>query len=605
MKFGGQWRRLGLQALNYGNGLRMNFAKKFTQGPDPTRPATGSGSALADLLLGVPDSGSATLAGPAGLFLDYFGAFVQDDWRVAPNLVLNLGLRIEHESGLREEADRFAVGWDRLSPFPVQVDAPPGVREFLPGFPLTGGLMYAGLDGNPTHQWNPPAMKPGPRLGFAYSLNPRTVVRGGFAVFWAPYAIPLGTGASETGTYGYTAVTNFSGSVDGITPPEAVASNPFPDRILLPVGNANGRLQNIGGDVFFNDQHRDSPYISKWSLDLQRDVVKDLVLKAGYVGSKGSNLPIGGTLNSSININQLADPFLELGEALNRKYENPFFGDGRFGSFSGERTLPLGQLLRPFPHFRNVYARHASAGRSMYHALRLEMERRFSSRWGARVNYTYTRHRDSVYEANTLLETLTRSAYNTPDGCASGKCPALESDYSFSRLHAPHLVNLNLMYQTKGRNPVLAGWTISTVTILRSGFPLVITQNENPLSAYGFSHQRPANALVAAGGDPASNFDRYVLPGSLQPTEGLRLSKAPHTTDAVRSPALFNWDVSLEKTTPLFDDVTLSLRFEFVNVLNNVNWRGPRTVYGSDNFGSIPGTRGFPRTFQMMTRIAF
>ena len=83
------------------------------------------------------------------------------------------------------------------------------------------------------------------------------------------------------------------------------------------------------------------------------------------------------------------------------------------------------------------------------------------------------------------------------------------------------------------------------------------------------------------------------------------MSAAPHTTDVVRSPALFNWDVSLEKSTPLFEDVTLSLRFEFINLMNNVNWRGPRTVFGSDNFGSIPGTRGFPRTFQMMTKIVF
>ena len=605
LKFGGQWRRLGLHTVNYGHGLTLNFAKRFTQGPDPARPETGSGSALADLLLGIPDSGTATLAVPADLFLDYFGGFFQDDWRATSKLVLNLGLRVEHETGLQEDSHDFAVGWDRQNTFPLQVNLPPELDGTLPGFPLKGGLMYAGVDGNPTHQWNPPPIKLGPRLGFAYSLNAKTVLRGGFAVFWAPYAIPLGTGASEIGTYGYTAVTNLSASVDGITPPEATASNPFPQGILDPVGNANGRLQNIGGDVYFNDQYRDSPHINKWSLDLQRDIGRKVAAKVGYVGSRGSNLPIGGTLNSVININQLADPYLALGDRLNEEYANPFLGDSRFGAFSEQPSLPLGQLLRPFPHFRNVYARHVSAGKSLYHALRFELERRFNRDWGARVNYTHTRHHDNVYEANTLLESLTGTVYNTPDGCALGKCPMLQSDFSLSRLHTPHLVNLNLMYQTRGSNSLLAGWAISMATILRSGFPLVISQNENPLSAYGFSHQRPANALVSTGGDPSRNPDRYVVPGSLQPTQGLQLSAAPHTTDVVRSPALFNWDVSLEKSTPLFEDVTLSLRFEFINLMNNVNWRGPRTVFGSDNFGSIPGTRGFPRTFQMMTKIVF
>ncbi len=605
LKLGGQWRRLGLHTVNYGHGLALNFAKKFTQGPNPARPETGSGSALAELLLGIPDGGTATLALPADLFLDYFGGFFQDDWRATSNLVLNLGLRVEHETGLQEDSNDFTVGWDRRSPFPAQVDPPPALEGSLPGFPLKGGLMYAGLDGNPAHQWNPPPVKLGPRLGFAYTLDPETVLRGGFAVYWAPYAIPLGSGASEIGTYGYTAVTNVAASVDGITPPEATAANPFPDGILDPVGNSNGRLQNIGGDVYFNDQHRDSPYIKKWSLDLQRDIGREVAMKVGYVGSQGADLPIGGTLNSVININQLADPYLALGDRLNEQYANPFRGDSRFGSFAGDRTLPLGQLLRPFPHFRNVYARHVSAGKSLYHALRFELERRFNRDWGARVNYTHTRHRDNIYEANTLLESLTPAVYNTPDGCAFGKCPVLHADYSLSRLHAPHLVNLNLMYQTRGRHKLVAGWAVSMATILRSGFPLVITQNENPLSAYGFSHQRPANDLVTAGGDPGSNFDRYVMAGSLTPTDGLRLSEAPHTTDAVRSPALVNWDVSVEKTTRLSEDVTLSLRFEFINLLNNVNWRGPRTVYGSDNFGSIPGTRGFPRTFQMMTKIVF
>ena len=605
LKYGGQWRRLGLRTFHFGNGFSLRFGKRFTQGPNPTSPEVGSGNALADLLVGVPADGNATLGAQADLFLDYFGGFVQDDWRVAPNLVLNLGLRIERETGLKEDTNDFAVGWERTQPFPVQAALAPEIETSLPGFPLRGGLMYAGVDGNPTHQWNPPPVKVGPRIGFAYSLSAGTVLRGGYAVFWAPYAIPSGTGASEIGTYGYTAVTNVETSIDGITPPEASASNPFPHGILDPVGNANRRLQNIGGEVYFNDQYRDSPYIQKWSLDLQRNIGNTTVVKAGYVGSKGTSLPIGGTLNSVININQLPDSYLALGDQLNEPYANPFYGNSSFGSFALETTLPLGQLLRPYPHFRNVYARHASAGKSFYNSLRLELEKRFSARWGARLNYTFTKHMDNIYESNTLMESETDTAYNTPDECAFQKCPVLEQDYSPSILHVPHNVNLNLMYQLPGKHRLLGGWTASLSSTARSGFPLVITQNANPLSAYGFSHQRPAKTEVSGGGDPADNVSQYVTAGSVAPTQGLQLSSAPRTTTTARTPRLVNWDVALEKSTSIFEGANLTLRFEFINILNGVNWRGPSTVFGTSEFGRIDGNRGFPRTFQFMTRVTF
>lgn len=609
VKYGAQWRRLGLHSVGFGNGFRLGFARRFTQGPDPARPDTGSGSGLADLLLGIPDGGSATLAAPANVYLDYFGGFFQDDWRVTPRLVLNLGMRVERESGLREDSDEFTVGWERKAEFPEQVDPGPGLEGTLPGFPLRGGLMYAGVDGNRTHQWDPPRAKLGPRIGFAYSLAANTVIRGGFAVFWAPYAIPSGTGASHLGTYGYTAVTNLARSVDGITPPEATASRPFPRGIQSPVGNSNGRFQNVGGDVYFNEQFRESPVIYKWSVDLQRRLARDIALKAGYLSSRGVDLPIGGTNNSRVNINQLADAYIPLGDRLNESHPNPFYGRSAFGSFAAVPTLPLGQLLRPFPHFRNVYARHVSAGKSQYHSLRLELEKRFQKHWGTRVNYTLTHHKDNIYEANTLLQSVsgvTDTIYNTPDGCAYGRCPVMEEDYSWSNLHVPQQLNLNFIWAPAIRGRwLLGGWTASMATVLRSGFPLAVTQNENPLSAFGFGYQRPETAEVSGGGDPDGNTVAYISSGAVRPTSGLQISSAPRTTASARSPVLVNWDIAFQKTIQLSERASLLLRLEFINMFNNVNWNGPLTVFGLDNFGSISGVRGFPRTFQLMTKVVF
>ena len=466
--------------------------------------------------------------------------------------------------------------------------------------------MYAGVDGNPTHQWNPPPIKLGPRIGFAYSLGGGTVLRGGYAVFWAPYAIPSGTGASEIGTYGYTAVPNVETSVDGITPPEASASNPFPYGILDPVGNAKGRLQNVGGDVYFNEQFRDSPYIQKWSLDLQRNVGRALVAKAGYVGSHRYQFADRGDP-------QLGDqhqPTARLvpcarGTVERTPIQTPSTATRSSGPSPTARPFRSGNSCDPTRTSATFYARHVSAGKSLYNSLRLELEKRFSDRWGARINYTFTRHLDNIYESNTLTESETGTAYNTPDACAVRKCPVLEQDYSPSILHVPHSLNLNLMHQLPGMARLLGGWTASLSSTARSGFPLVITQNSNPLSAYGFSHQRPTNAEVSGGGDPAGSVSRYLTAGSLVPTQGLQLSSAPRTTTAARTPRLVNWDVALEKSTTISEGANLMLRFEFINIFNGVNWRGPSTVFGTGEFGRIDGNRGFPRTFQFMTRVTF
>ena len=604
LRYGGQWRRMGLNAISFNRGLRLWFERRFTRGPNPTDPAADSGSALADLLLGIPNKGEATIADVADVYINYYGGFIQDDWRPTQNLVLNLGLRVEHETGLMEEQNGLAVGWDRTNPFPAQVTLDPRLEGTLPGFPLRGGLMYAGVDGNPEHQWNPPSIKWGPRVGFAYTVNPETVIRGGYAVFWAPYAIPSGVGADSLGTLGFTALSNFEASRDGVTPPAGTASNPFPNGVGSPTGNTNGRFQNVGQNVTFNDQYRGSPYIHKWSFDLQRDIGTDLVFKLGYVGSRGASLPIGGTNDSRVNINQLADQYLSLGDGLNRQEPNPFYGDSRFGSFANDETLPLGQLLRPFPHFGDVFARHVSAGKSLYNSMRVEFEKRFRGNWGARVNYTFTRHDDNIYESNTRLSSERGVIYNTPDECAYGECPVLEADYGPSRIHTPHQVNLNTTFRTPGENAFVSGWTFSVVTILRTGFPLTVTQSVNPLGSYGFDHQRPQTLDISASGNPAGNHLNW-LGGSATTTSGLALGGAPQTTDMARSPRLFNWDVALEKTTTLYEDLSLMLRFEVINALNQPNWNGPQSVYGASNWGQITGTGGFPRTVQFMAKITF
>ncbi|MGH9334102.1 MAG: hypothetical protein ACRD21_10170, partial [Vicinamibacteria bacterium] len=598
LKYGASWRRIGLDALSFNYGFQFAFDQGFTQGPDPRSPLSGTGDSVASLLLGLPFDGDATVPTPGEFSLDYFGGFIQDDWRMNENLVLNLGLRLEHETGLKESQDRFAVGFSRDDPFPIQVSAPAEIGN-APGFPLRGGLAYPGQLGLPSHQWDPPAIKLGPRAGFAYSLDDKTVVRGGVGVYWAPYALPGGTTQNSTGTIGFTAVTNYLPSTDGVTPVgqpgggSGSLTNPY-GTLNEPTGNSLGQLQNAGSTLNFNDQFRESPYITKWSIDYQRDIGEDLAFKVGYVGSKGSQLAIGGTNDSQMNINQLDESFLGLGSALDEQVPNPFFGNPAFGDFATQETLPRGQLLRPYPQFRDVFARHVSDARSSYNALRFEFEKRFRGNWGARVNYTYSNQKDNVYESNTLTEDEEGVVFLNS---------RFDDDFGPSRIESPHWLNLNLLYRLPSPDggaaeTILGGWSVSTATLFRSGFPLTVKQASNNLgSQYGFDHQRPN----VTGSDPgvSGNTEDIAAQGGVLINSAAFTNAAPftpgdapHTITDARTPKLVNWDVSFDKTTPIGGGANLILRFEMINIFNGVNWRGPFSQFGSSQFGRIPGVRG-------------
>ena len=196
VKVGGDYRRIGMSVLSVDsqNGSLV-FTPAFTAGPNPN--ATTGGDTMASLLLGYPAGGGYVIATPNRFFTNYVGGYVQDDFRLRSNVSVNLGVRYEFEQGLREANNAFTVGFDRERSFPVQV----------PGLNLKGGLMYAGVDGYPTSQGHPSHLNFGPRGGIAWSLDARTVVRGGYGLFWAPSQIPQALGQAALGTRGFTGST--------------------------------------------------------------------------------------------------------------------------------------------------------------------------------------------------------------------------------------------------------------------------------------------------------------------------------------------------------------------------------------------------------------
>src|SRR5581483_938369 len=209
VKFGADFRKVGADFFSAGEGSgNFNFDHLFTSA-DNVSSSTGNG--FASFLLGYP-SGDPTnqstmpVSTPLNVYSYYYGGYVQDDWRVKSNFTLNYGLRIEHEDGLREEQNRFTVGFDQNAVSPLNVTIPGNV-DLLTGQSrqVKGGLMYAGVNGAPKTQGNLPAVKWSPRVGAVWSLNPSTVVRGGYGLYWAPWNFQQpSTTSNNYGQTGYT-----------------------------------------------------------------------------------------------------------------------------------------------------------------------------------------------------------------------------------------------------------------------------------------------------------------------------------------------------------------------------------------------------------------
>jgi len=346
-KFGASYRKIGVKNFNPGQSSGSYFFDGQFTSADPLNADNSDPYALAAFLLGYPSSGNIPVSAPINAYINYYAGYVQDDFRVNPDLTLNLGVRYEFEQGLQEVNRQLTVGFDRDRSWPVQV----------PGLNLKGGLMYAGVDGYPTHQSDPSKAKFGPRAGFAWSIGPKTVLRGGYGLFWAPHQY-AGISSAGLGTRGFTQTTDMVATTDGGLTPCAGCSivNPFPNGINRPTGSAGGILTGAGGTVQFNDQFRKSAYVHQYSLDLQHELPGRIVAGIGYIGATSRRLGLGGNDNATLNINQLDPKYLSLGSALLDQLPNPFYGNPVFGNFANQQTITRRQLLRPYPQFGDLLA---------------------------------------------------------------------------------------------------------------------------------------------------------------------------------------------------------------------------------------------------------
>ncbi|MCU1222202.1 MAG: TonB-dependent receptor plug [Edaphobacter sp.] len=578
-------------AFTFDSTLTSSGVSAPTGTPASTPGYTNStGATAASLLLGYPLTGSLIVPTKLAITTTYNALYLQDDWRATSKLTLNLGIRYEHEPGVHERNNHYSVGFDRTASYTVAGSSVPAV----------GGVEFAGQNGYSTTTGQTPN-KISPRAGFAYAITPKTVVRGGYGLFYQP----LVYSGSASYAPGYV-LTNTIPSQSGV--PTITLSNPFPTLSTTPTGNALGLSTSVGSSLTVIDQGRKAPLYQSYSADVQQELPYGFALKIGYVGGHSRNQP------NSLNINQLPNNYYSLGNtALTNKVPFKYAGTG---AWSGS-TQAFNQTLRPFPQFTSI-TESVSTGYSNYNALDVKVQKAFSRGLTVLAAFTWSSNWDNLWGAGSTLNPLNGGNPGSSGGAQD--IYNLSNEYARSINDIPKRTSLAVTYELpfgrgkqflSGANRWLdlavGGWKFNDIMIIQDGAPLPISQSTNSNSAFGNSMTRPtlvAGANPCYSGSPQGRLNQYYNPAAFTVTPAGSYGNSPRTVNCY-GPGYLNSDLSLNKNFSLTERVNAEFRAEALNAFNTPQFNGPNLSSDSSAAGKITGTLGFPRLVQLGARLFF
>jgi hypothetical protein len=590
----------------YGSLATFGFSNVQTAGFSGGTLQAATGNAYASFLLGELNATNVTedsVVATSGRFYTY-AFWAQDDFKVSPALTLNLGLRYDIMKPYTEAYDRWSFMNPTL-PNPA-VGGYPGAMQFIGDGPnscncRTPIATYYGAIG--------------PRLGAAYSLNPRLVLRGSYGINYSRRGAVGGRAGARNGTgmLGFSAGPSFP-SPNGFDPSynwnngvPAYPAPPFFDPSLN-TGFVVGR--GTGGTVTYGDPEIGGrpPRYQNWNAGVQFALAPTLTVTATYAGSRGDFL--GGSGRGYF-ANQLDPRYLVLGNLLTQTANAANIAAAQaivpgiavpYPNFSGT----IGQMLRPFPQYSGVTDVYGNVASSRYHSLQFTAEKRLSpSGLIVNFNYTFSRTEDDL---------AARTGYN------------FEQDWAVGVNDQPHIFNAmvvyNLPFGEEGRagsgnqvvSAIVRGWQVSGITQFRSGRPLgsILAACNLPNAGTCYADFNPSfSGPVRINGDygdgdvlganPPSYIDRNAFVSPAAFTYGNTPRTLAHD---LRNPSSFNQDLSVRRDFRV-SRVKLVLGMDVFNLFNNVVFGGINTNITNAAFGRVTTQTNTPRVGQIKVRVEF
>ena len=504
--------------------------------------AANTGNPLASFVLGTPATVTRTVGSSDGILNGIAYAFyIQDTYRVAPRLTLNLGLRYDYtaplvnslgSSGFIYETGQYF--WNKTNPVTGQpANITPGVLE-------------------------PDRNNFAPRVGIAYQLSPKTVIRSGFSIFYDSFGANYSqTQQGNRGNWPFAGPETLTGINTGV--PTVFFPNPFPGPPVIGSG-ALGIQQNLNAWPATSRM----PYVVQWTLSVQQQITKSLVFEAVYFGSHGVKL------NGQIVDNTALAPGLD--------------------SYKNRQKYP--QLPPYVSNGYNIFP-------SYYEGMSLKLEKRFSRYLTFDVSYTWSKNID--YN-DSLANNGSQSAQNP----TRFNTPQFRGLAGFD---TPHRLALSYVYEVPVRagnrwgDKILSNWSISGVVTADSGLPyspIVNFDNANIGSA-GRATQFPTVVGDPKVSNPTPamwfNTAAFIVPPAFTFGNAGR--------NILRADGFNNWDFSVFKRWPIKENKRLELRGESFNLLNNTTFGYPGNQIQTPQFGKVNSTRNSGRSNQLGLKFQF
>ena len=569
------------------------------------------GNAIADMLLGTPDAGFIDWNPSFYRTWPYFGFFVQDDWKIAHNLTLNLGLRYDVQIPFVERNNAVNTGFDfnAVSPQSAQIIAAwtadynawnkaNPTKPYYPAPPaqIMGGVTFI-QPGQSRRTTNTDWTDVQPRVGLAWEIAHQTVLRTGFGIY---YQSGVSTSAAASGyNDGYSQKTNYNATPDAInyntplTGPYSLA-NPFPNGLVTPQGSQLGLSTDLGNAVNFDGQQRVIPRTYEYSFGLQRMMPWQVRLDASYVGSTTVHYPM------PYNMDYVPLPVYKAAYTTNAILNtsgmaNPFFGILPANSTLGaSTTIGTSNLWYPYAEFNGVTMQTNPWGRYRYDSLQLRAEKRYlasDSRVGGVTmvfSYTFSKAFDESHRLNTwnLAEPPVHelTAYDKPQSIAYSGVWMIP--FGKGRHFLPHV--------PKALAPAVDGWQASWTYRFTSGLPV---------SGMNYLYKCADSMLTP---DQSHNhwFNNTAACWAGLPTYTIRTVDDRYAWLRQMDNSTLN--VAMNKTFYLTERFNFTFRAEAFNAMNHPLYGAPDTTRTDARFGMLPlGQQNFPRYVQLSGKLQF
>jgi hypothetical protein len=572
------------------------FDTTWTRGPLDNSTSAPLGQGFAGFLLGLPAASSfvarnTDFAEESTVWMGY----LQDNWRVRRNLTVTAGLRYELEGPLTDRYARSVRGFDATVVLPIEAAvqvayaasyASNPTPEFQPAqLHVRGGLVFAGVNGQPREMWNRDWNNLAPRVGLAWTFARNTVLRTGYGIYFGA----LGYRRTDVQQNGFERNTSLIPTKDSGLSFYGTLSNPFPDGILSPAGASLGPMTDIGNSIDPFNPNPVTDYNQRWQISVQRQLGRGTMVEAAYVGNRSSKIEINRDLNVVGNDNLSRSPIFDppVVNYLSANVPNPFRNvPGVNGSLGTNTTRET--LLKPFPQFTAVNAETYQCY-SWYHSLQVRGSHRIAS---TILSASYTWSKNML--ANGFLNPADPLPYR-----------------SISSADRRHRATVALIYELPlGRRGTLlrnvprlvdaaiGGWQLATIYIYQSGQPLTwgdVIFFGNPGDIADGPHTAEQWFNINAG------FTRNT---SSRPANHYRTW--PFRFADMRGDALNNVDLSLNKQWHLNDKgASVQLRSDALNAFNHPTFANPQMDQFNSAFGQITATLNYARQIQAMVRLSF